>query len=619
MAARLRPLLARRPLLALSAQSVFSLRWNSTLTGGLLNSRISDARSVDELLELYEGHAHDMRNDFMLGNLWNKLGRKLKERRLQERRRFLQVNEVQLNRLLETTISVCAESGCDARGLTNMAHGVVKGGLLTRELGRNAHALLDTVGDRLHPLVDREFHPQMVSNACWAYASAQHPSPAVFAAVSHAICATPSRPGTLEPQVMSNLTWAFAKIGCADEPLFDTIAQVAQRRLAEFSPQQLSNLAWAFATVEHADPTLFDAVAGAVLAPIRSGRTVRASTRLRIDEFNPQALGNTAWAFITMGHHVEGLHERLADTALERLAEFSPADLSQLLSAFSRTAHAPTPALFEAARAAVPRMSFTPVQLAALTSAFVASGHETEALLGSLTDAAVRTAGGFGIDAFVTISWALALAGDAPNADRFVAACLADPRSCLNRPLDYRSPVSPLQLIRLRQALLWWEVERGEHPPRVPRRLEVACVEALAAAESEPFAMLPRLERRSEVTQAEHAQQRQRVARASFALSTLRVPHTPEVQLAEGYAIDIALPERKLAVLLESPRRYDRLARADGTYAPTVATRMRWRQLAALGWTPVQLPFYEWDGLIDPEARREYVSRKLDRQGIGPP
>ena len=68
--------------------------------------------------------------------------------------------------------------------------------------------------------------------------------------------------------------------------LFVAIAKTAQVRIDNFKPQELSNTAWAFATLNHDAPSLFDVIA----------RTAQE----RIDEFIPQELANSAWEFAVL-------------------------------------------------------------------------------------------------------------------------------------------------------------------------------------------------------------------------------------------------------------------------------------------------------------------------------
>ena len=50
-------------------------------------------------------------------------------------------------------------------------------------------------------------------------------------------------------------------MGQKDEPLFNALAKMAERRLDQFNAQALANTAWAFATVCQKDELLFNAVA----------------------------------------------------------------------------------------------------------------------------------------------------------------------------------------------------------------------------------------------------------------------------------------------------------------------------------------------------------------------
>ena len=72
---------------------------------------------------------------------------------------------------------------------------------------------------------------------------------------------------------------------------------------------------------------------------------------------------------------------------------------------------------------------------------------------------------------------------------------------------------------------------------------------------------------------------------------------------------------RRVAVVVAGKAQYDQLPRADGTYAPTTAARLGWRQLGALGWEVVLVPWYEWDALDSTAERRDYIDERLLRAG----
>ena len=202
-----------------------------------------------------------MDTDVLLGHLWNKMGRFRKG--IVHNRRFLSERHAQLQDLLARSAAGCSSGEFDARGLANIVHGAAKAGLLTFELGRGVHALCDAAGEGLTPIVESQFHPQMVANACWAFGAARHPCPRFFGAVSSALRGSSFRTESLGPQGLANVAWAFAKVGHADAACFGALEAACLSRLAELSPQQLSNLLWAYASLGHPAPALFDAVADA--------------------------------------------------------------------------------------------------------------------------------------------------------------------------------------------------------------------------------------------------------------------------------------------------------------------------------------------------------------------
>ena len=78
--------------------------------------------------------------------------------------------------------------------------------------------------------------------------------------------------------------------------------------MRDFNSQHLGNTAWAFATVGHKEERLFTALAAA------------AERRMR--DFNSQDLANTAWAFTTVGHKGERLFSMLAAAVEQRMKDF---------------------------------------------------------------------------------------------------------------------------------------------------------------------------------------------------------------------------------------------------------------------------------------------------------
>lgn len=177
--------------------------------------------------------------------------------------------------------------------------------------------------------------------------------------------------------------------------------------------------------------------------------------------------------------------------------------------------------------------------------------------------------------------------------------------------------------MRLWQAHLWLELELGWARTPLPRVLldagRAALAESHGAAAVDGVsrrdvlsAFAEGVEARAQQAWKEGGARRRRLSRAAFALTMSGEALTSELPLgALGYTIDLALEERRVALMLGGPAQYAPLPRADGTHAPTTATRLAWRQLSAAGWTVVPIPWHEWDVLDSPLARRDYLTERV--------
>lgn len=170
------------------------------------------------------------------------------------------------------------------RGLAAADAGVVSTlcwalGTLQQKYARGEDAGLALDAPLLLTLVCRvtavapSFSVREASQAAWGLSRAKIIAPLALAAIARAVAGTSA--GDCPPQAMSTLAWAFAKAGAAgggDSPrLFEWLERVAARSLRVFNPQDLGNLAWAFSRQDGgilARPTLLAEFA-AVLTPAR--------------------------------------------------------------------------------------------------------------------------------------------------------------------------------------------------------------------------------------------------------------------------------------------------------------------------------------------------------------
>ena len=84
-------------------------------------------------------------------------------------------------------------------------------------------------------------------------------------------------------------------------------------RLEEYKPQNLANTAWAFITLGENQEELLGATAQ--------------RTSVKIEEHQPQDMAYTAWASVTQGVPAEELLVALVGRELVRLAEFTSQEM----------------------------------------------------------------------------------------------------------------------------------------------------------------------------------------------------------------------------------------------------------------------------------------------------
>ena len=557
----------------------------------MLSGRISSAGSTHELLHLSSTHSASL-NHIHAANLWNKLGKQgdaAGPRHREEMRRLLR-------RTVELTDS------CEARNLSNIAHGLAKCTLLG--LDDEAGALFAAVAEAAVRGGLRDFKPQGLANTAWAFATAGHAAPTLLDAVATEAVRRGLR--DFKPQNLANIAWAFATAGRAAPTLLDAIVMEAVRRgLREFKPQELANTAWAFATAGHAAPTLLDAIATeAVRGGLRdftpqalaniawafatAGRAapmlldaIATAAVPRLRDFTPQALANIAWAFATAGRAAPTLLDAIATEAVRRgLRDFNAQDLANTAWAFA-TAGRAAPALLDAIATEAVRhglRDFKPQELANTAWAFATAGRAAPTLLDAIATEAVRRGlRDFNEQELANTAWAFAAADHlAPalfDSDAFVQQLRAAERS-----------FAPDALRQLHQWQLWRE-ERGAAWPPLPPELAQRCRAVFSSEDGVPSKL------QGEVVAS---------------LQALGLVPREEVRTEQGYSLDaVALyGGRELAIEVDGPWHFC-------GRTPTGATALKRRQLRAAGWALLPVPYWEWNDLGGSSARQEYLRAAL--------
>ena len=96
-------------------------------------------------------------------------------------------------------------------------------------------------------------------------------------------------------------------------------------------------------------------------------------------------------------------------------------------------------------------------------------------------------------------------------------------------------------------------------------------------------------------------------AAVAACLRNMSIVHKIEyLWFASERSIDIALPDRRIAIEVDGPSHY-----LGNTRKPSGTTQLRDRVLKRAGWAVVSVPWFEWVELSSTQAQMDYLQRKL--------
>jgi len=87
--------------------------------------------------------------------------------------------------------------------------------------------------------------------------------------------------------------------------------------------------------------------------------------------------------------------------------------------------------------------------------------------------------------------------------------------------------------------------------------------------------------------------------------------HIFEHETVEGFSLDLAQPESKIAVEVNGPSHYLKDSSRD-KYVVNGATRFKSRLLRSFGWTVAHIAFFDWSEKSKLE-RRQLLAKTLDK------
>ena len=276
--------------------------------------------------------------------------------------------------------------------------------------------------------------------------------------------------------------------------------------------------------------------------------------------FHEQEMVSLAWSFATAGHGAPELFDALAAEAERMMRGFSPQGLANLAWAFATAAHR-TRSLFDAVAAeATPQLrSFTPQEVAMIAWAFAAADERNLAFVDKL----------------------------------------------IQRMAQPGPPFTSEQNRQMNPFVFWCVVELRLPEAQLPSQaMRTRCRENFASYSV------------SSMRAQQKGGLKDSVGRA---LRRLGLSPTADYIVADSLTLSYALLDERIAIEVDGPFQFVRSGAGAGK-RPVGAKLLKRRQLQALGWTVLGVPFWEWDEVSkghgsqeagDCEAQVEYLRSRL--------
>jgi very-short-patch-repair endonuclease len=215
-----------------------------------------------------------------------------------------------------------------------------------------------------------------------------------------------------EPAVIVHMAQWMGKIGREDPAVrrdprthsfMAEVAHAAKGQLRYFQPREFAQITLAFAYLNLNHSNLFEAL--------------QKATREKMCLLDFQSLGNTAWAWATLGIRNEGFFNALANEFMLRLArapqpqalEIAPLNLVNIAWAFATLEIENTDLFHAVARCMIPKISaFSAQNISNTAWAFASAGILHDELFGALARQAIEKAPEFTSQGIANTAWAYA-------------------------------------------------------------------------------------------------------------------------------------------------------------------------------------------------------------------
>lgn len=480
-------------------------------------------------------------------------------------------------------------------------------------LGVECHGLFEAINERAAFLVEHG-SPQTIANTVWACATLGVQCPAFFQSVDAHAASYLVENGLV--QAISNTVWAFATLGVQCPNLCHAINEQASKVVMHGLPQNIANVGWALASLGADCPLLFQAINDNASKVIAKGTS--------------QAISNTAWAFATMNIDGADLFPAIDSKAFYLLSRGKPQEIANTIWAFA-TLRKPCPNLCKAidSRSSYLVSTATSQNIANIIWSFATLGVECPSFCKAIDDNASRLFADSSSQTIANTIWAFAILGyDCPGlfyAIQDRSEYLVD--KCNEQEItNLCYSMAILNLVHMHESLFraLWKRAMQIQWDSVKNEGRIQLLQAFLMVSKEMDLEPPKEWITSSVPWMVDTKESLAQKEMSELLVDLGIAHEVEACPLESedivvpglLAIDAACRGQWLAIEFDGPSHF--LRRVGTTYMPEIEkgpTKAKRRFLEGLGWTVVNIRYFEWAKAETREARKALILEKLIAAG----
>ena len=405
---------------------------------------------------------------------------------------------------------------------------------------------------------------------------------------------------TFEVQNLSNFAWSCAVLGYRPRgDLLSLVADEMEQKVDEFYPQALTNTLWAYTTLRHPRGVkLAETLAPAMLANMpKDGVELTRAEGANDGQFSTQAVSNALWTYASLGVNPgEKLLDGLASWVANNADTFKAQELSNSAWSYAQLSHHPGDAVLVALeRCLLERREEYTTQALANTSIGLAyfggsEGGGLKATFEAVTPSWFRLSEGNSQD-ISNITWAIASVG-AFESKLYKAAV----RELFRRDLKEFMPEGFKMIYHAMLMQHDFDPDRTKVDVVYPEWVQEDARKAWLSQTSD--------------TRVSTFQQQ-----VEGAIKNLGFETVMEDVTADGlFSIDISVREKKIAIECDGPSHYY----SNLTTVPSQKTKLRNQALACRGWDVIVVPYYEWQDEWTSSGAREYLNGLLREKGATP-